>query len=249
MSAQRCTAPQAASAADIDFNQPALGQPILSCDAMLIEELQHVHSGALQPKQQQQELLRYLNPISTDVMIGELPRVHSGALQLKQQSMLLIDFNQLSLEQPMLSSDAMLIDELQHVHSGALQPKQQQQELLSDLTHILIDVVFFEQPRVHSGVLQLKQQSMPLIGLNQLSLKRQILVIDAMLIDELQHVQSDALQLEQPQQELLGCLSHISTNVVIGRLPRVHSGALQHKQQSIVLILHSAFIETTDAVQ
>ena len=76
--------------------------------------------------------------------------MHSGALQLKQQSMLLIDFNQLSLEQQMLSSDAMLIGELQHVHSGALQPKQQQQELLRYLTHILIDVVFFEQPRVHS---------------------------------------------------------------------------------------------------
>ena len=73
---------------------------------MLIDEMQHVHSGALRPKQQRQELLNDLKHISTDVMIGELPRVHSGALQLKQQSMLLIDFNQLSLEQQMLSSDA-----------------------------------------------------------------------------------------------------------------------------------------------
>ena len=54
---------------------------MLSSD-VLIEELQHVHSGALRPKQQQQELLRYLNHISIDVMIGELPRVHSDALQL-----------------------------------------------------------------------------------------------------------------------------------------------------------------------
>ena len=90
---------------------------------MLIDELQRVHSGALQPKQQQQELLDDPKHISTDAMIGELPRVHSGALQLRQQSMLLIDFNQLSLEQQMLSSDAMLIDELQHVHGGVLQPK------------------------------------------------------------------------------------------------------------------------------
>ena len=45
-----------------------------------------------------------------------------------------------------------------------------------------------------------------------------MLCIDAMLINELQHVQRDAPQLEQPQQELLGCLSQISTNVVIGRL-------------------------------
>ena len=50
---------------------------------MPIDELQHVHSGALQLKQQQQELLRYLNRISTGVMIDELPRVHNGALQLK----------------------------------------------------------------------------------------------------------------------------------------------------------------------
>ena len=78
-----------------------------------------MHSGTLQLKRQQQELLNYPKHISTDVMIGELPRVNSGALQLKQQSMLLIDFNQLLLEQQMLSSDAMLIDELQHVHSGA----------------------------------------------------------------------------------------------------------------------------------
>ena len=63
--------------------------------------------------QQQQELLRYLNHISIDVMIGELPRVHSGVLQLEQQSMLLIIFNRLSLEQQMLFSDAMLIEELQ----------------------------------------------------------------------------------------------------------------------------------------
>ena len=69
--------------------------------------------GALRPKQQQQELLNDLKHISTDVMIGELPRVHSGALQLKQQSKLLTDFNQLSLNQPMLSGDAMLIEELQ----------------------------------------------------------------------------------------------------------------------------------------
>ena len=88
----------------IDSKQLSLKQQI--SDAMLIEELQHVYNDALQPKQQQ-ELLRYLNHIPTDVMIGELPRVHSGALQLKQQSMLLIDFNELSLKQRMLSSDAM----------------------------------------------------------------------------------------------------------------------------------------------
>ena len=63
-----------------------------------------------------------LSHISTNVVIGRLPRVHSGALQLKQQSILLIDFNQLSLKQQMLSSDV-LIEELQHVYSGALRPK------------------------------------------------------------------------------------------------------------------------------
>ena len=39
--------------------------------------------------------------------------MHSGALQLEQQSMMLIDFNQLTLNQPMMSGDAMLIEELQ----------------------------------------------------------------------------------------------------------------------------------------
>ena len=165
---------------------------------MLMEELQHAHGGALRPKQQQQELLNDLKHSSTDVMIGELSRVHSGALQLKQQPMLLIDFSQLSLEQQMLSSDAMLIDELQHVHSGALQPKQQQQELLSDRNHTLIDVVVFELPQVHSGVLQLKQQSMLLIDFNQLSLKRQMLFIDVLPVDQLQLLSSAPRPLEQP---------------------------------------------------
>ena len=93
-----------------------------------------MHSDALQPKQQQQELLTYLYHILIDVMPGELPRVHSGALQLKRQSMLLIDFNELSLKQQMLFIDAMLIDELSTV------------------------VVAFELPRVENDALHLKQQ-------------------------------------------------------------------------------------------
>jgi hypothetical protein len=82
--------------------------------------------------------------------------VHIDALQLKQQLILLILFNQLSFEQQMLSSDA-LIDVLQHVHNGALRPKQQQ-ELLRYLNHISIDVMIGELPRVHSDALHLKQQ-------------------------------------------------------------------------------------------
>ena len=95
-----------------------------------------MHSGALRPKQQQQELLTYFNRISTYVMIGELPRVHRDALQLKRQSMLQINFNERSLKQQMFFIDAMLIDELPTV------------------------VVAFELPRVHSDALRLKQQSM-----------------------------------------------------------------------------------------
>ena len=72
----------------IDFNQLSLKQQMLSSDA-LIEELQHVHSGALRPKQQQQDLSRYPNHISIDVMIGELPRVHSDTLHFKQQVLLI----------------------------------------------------------------------------------------------------------------------------------------------------------------
>ena len=74
-----------------------------------------MHSDALQPKQQQQELLTYLYHILIDVMPGELPRVHSGALRLTRQSMMLIDFNKLSLRQQTLFIDAMLIDELSTV--------------------------------------------------------------------------------------------------------------------------------------
>ena len=81
--------------------------------------------------------------------------MHSGVLQLRQQSMLLIDFNQLSLNQPMLSSDV-LIDELQHVHSGALQPKKKQQQgLLRYLNPISTIVMIDELLRVHSDALQL----------------------------------------------------------------------------------------------
>ena len=126
-------------------------------------------------------------------MIGELPRVYSGVLHLKQQSILLIHFNQLSLKQQMLSSDAMLIDELQHVHNGTLRPKQQQRELLRYLNHIPTDVVIVRLPQVYSGVLHLKQQSILLIDVNQLSLKQQTLSSDAMLIDELQHVHNGAM--------------------------------------------------------
>ena len=68
-------------------------------DALQQYELQHVHHGALQFKQQQQEWLSYLNHISIDVMVDGLPQVHSDTLQLKQQAMLLADFNQLSLKQ------------------------------------------------------------------------------------------------------------------------------------------------------
>ena len=75
---------------------------------------------ALQLKQQQQGWLSYLNHISIDVMIDELPRVHSDALQLKQQAMLLIDFNQPSLQPPVLSSELLLIDQLRRVHQDVL---------------------------------------------------------------------------------------------------------------------------------
>ena len=51
-----------------------------SGDEMLMDELQHVHSGALQLKQQQQEWPSYLNHVLTDVIIDELPRVHGVAL-------------------------------------------------------------------------------------------------------------------------------------------------------------------------
>ena len=65
---------------------------------MPMDELQHVHSGALQLKQQQQELLSYFKHVSTDVVMDELPRVRSDALRLKQQAMLPIACNQLPLE-------------------------------------------------------------------------------------------------------------------------------------------------------
>ena len=117
-----------------------------SSDAMLMDELQHVHSGTLLFKQQQQERLSYLNHISTGMMIDRLPQLHGYALQLKQQAMLLIDFNQLLLKPQMLSSDAMLIDELQHMHHDALQLKQRQQELLSYLNHISTGVMVDELP-------------------------------------------------------------------------------------------------------
>ena len=59
------------------FYQLALKRWTFSRDVMLIDELQHVHNGALQLKQQQQELLSYHNHISTGVVIDELSQVHS----------------------------------------------------------------------------------------------------------------------------------------------------------------------------
>ena len=70
----------------------------------------------LQLEQQQQELLSYLKHILTDVMTDELPQVHNDALRLKQQVMLLVDFNQPSLKQQVLSSELLLIGQLRRVH-------------------------------------------------------------------------------------------------------------------------------------
>jgi hypothetical protein len=106
------------------------------------------------------------------MLVDELQRLHSGALQLKQQSILLIDCNQLSLKQQMLSSDV-LIEELQHVYSGALRLTRQsmmlidfnklslrQQTLFIDA--MLIDelstvVVAFELPPMDNDALHLTQ--------------------------------------------------------------------------------------------
>ena len=82
--------------------------------------MQHVHNGAPQLKQQQQELLSYLNHISPGVVIDGLPQVHSGALQLKQQAMLLIDFNQPSLQPHVLSSESLLVGQLRRVRQDVL---------------------------------------------------------------------------------------------------------------------------------
>ena len=79
------------------------------------------------------------------------------------------------------------------------------------LYHILIDAMPGELPQVHSGALQLKGQSMLLIDFSELSLKQQMLFIDAMLIDEL------------------------STVVVAFELPRVDNDALHLKQQMLLI--------------
>jgi hypothetical protein len=106
---------------------------------------------ALQLKQQQQGWLSYLNHISIDVMIDELPRVHSDALQLKQQAMLLIDFNQPSLQPQVLSSELLLIDQLRRVHQDVL--RQQRQTML-----LLLATQPSLQPQVLSSELLLIDQ-------------------------------------------------------------------------------------------
>ena len=122
------------------------------------------------------------------------------------------------------------------MHHDALQLKQQQQqEWLSYLNHISIDVVIDELPQVYSDTLQLKRRVLLLIDFNELSLKQQMSSNDAMLIGELQHVHNDALQLKQQQQELLGYLNHISPGVMIDGLPQVDSDALQLKEQAMLL--------------
>jgi hypothetical protein len=100
---------------------------MLSSDAMLVDELQHVHNGALQLKQQH-ELLSFLNHISTDVVTNELPRVHSDALQLKQQA-------QPPLQPPVfIGVPSVFIGQLQHLHNYTVQ-LWQPHKAISPITH------------------------------------------------------------------------------------------------------------------